>query len=58
MYKGYGIIRQMISYLEKFMMEKGYQSLDEFRGYSLNHMASAGKKSVFKAAAGSFSGSR
>ena len=43
MYKGYRIIRQMLSYLEKFMKEKGYQSLDEFRGYSLNHMASAAR---------------
>ena len=48
MYKGYGIIRQMISYLEKFMMEKGYQSLDEFRGYSLNHMASAARNLSLK----------
>ena len=38
----------MISYLEKFMMEKGYQSLDEFRGYSLNHMASAARNLSLK----------
>lgn len=48
MYKGYGIIRQMISYLEKFMMEKGYRSLDEFRGCSLNHMAFAARNLSLK----------
>ncbi len=41
MYQGYGIIKPMMTYLQKFMEEKGYQSLEEFRGYSLDHMAPA-----------------
>ncbi len=48
MYKGYGIIRPMMTYLQKFMEEKGYQSLDEFRGYSLEHMAPAARNLSLK----------
>ena len=43
MYQGYGIIKPMMTYLQKFMEEKGYQSLEEFRGYSLDHMAPAAR---------------
>ncbi len=43
MYQGYGIIKPMLAYLQKFMEEKGYQSIDEFRGYSLDHMAPAAR---------------
>lgn len=43
MYQGYGIIKPMMTYLQKFMEEKGYQSLEEFRGYSLEHMAPAAR---------------
>lgn len=48
MYHGYGIIRPMMAYLQKFMEEKGYQSLDEFRGYSLEHMAPAARNLSLK----------
>lgn len=48
MYQGYGIIRPMMAYLQKFMEEKGYQSLDEFRGYSLEHMAPAARNLSLK----------
>ena len=48
MYQGYGIIRPMMTYLQKFMEEKGYQSLDDFRGYSLEHMAPAARNLSLK----------
>ena len=48
MYQGYRIIRPMMAYLQKFMEEKGYQSLDEFRGYSLEHMAPAARNLSLK----------
>ena len=48
MYQGYGIIRPMMTYLQKFMEEKGYQSLDDFRGYSLEHMVPAARNLSLK----------
>ncbi|MFR1833319.1 MAG: NAD-dependent dihydropyrimidine dehydrogenase subunit PreA [Lachnospiraceae bacterium] len=48
MYQGYGIIRPMMTYLQKFMEEKGYQSLDDFRGYSLEYMAPAARNLSLK----------
>lgn len=44
MYKGYGIIRPMLKYLQTFMESKGYQTLDDFRGSSLHCMVPAARR--------------
>lgn len=44
LYKGYGIIQPMMKYLQAFMEEHGYASLEDFRGCSLTRMVSAARK--------------
>lgn len=44
MYKGYGIIKPMLKYLQTFMEEHGYEFLKDFKGCSLTRMVSAARK--------------
>lgn len=44
MYKGYGMIKPMMKYLQTFMEEHGYESPEDFRGCSLTRMVSAARK--------------
>lgn len=48
MYRGYGIIKPMLKYLQSFMQEHGYETLDDFRACSMPHMVSAARKLSLK----------
>ena len=48
MYKGYGIITPMLKYLNTFMEEHGFESIDEFRGCSPKNMVPAARNLSLK----------
>ena len=40
-YRGYGLVRRMLSDLSDFMDRKGYKSIDDFRGIAVPHIDNA-----------------